>query len=160
MHLAGFNYKHISICTVLWMSNSNVKCSIVIICEIIVLLLVIIQNKKYKTKIKFITLFTKVRHVSLSWFRLTLYLLTWRILLAPNNASKGQVGFNSAFKGLIHYALSHCFCWRSNLILSQLLLGNDTRCYRLTSLWTSPHQYKGAYCGLPVNFAERQQVVA
>jgi hypothetical protein len=31
---------------------------------------------------------------------LTLYLLTWRIWWAPNNASKGQVGFNSAFKGL------------------------------------------------------------
>jgi len=31
---------------------------------------------------------------------LTLYLLTWRIWRAPNNASKGQTGFNSAFKGL------------------------------------------------------------
>jgi len=31
---------------------------------------------------------------------LTLYLLTWRIWWSPNNASKGQVGFNSAFKGL------------------------------------------------------------
>ena len=31
---------------------------------------------------------------------LTLYLLTWRIWWAPNNASKGQMGFNSAFKGL------------------------------------------------------------
>jgi len=28
-------------------------------------------------------------------------LLTWRIWWAPNNASKWQVGFNSAFKGLI-----------------------------------------------------------
>jgi hypothetical protein len=33
-----------------------------------------------------------------SW--LTLILLTWRIWWAPNNASKWQVGFNSAFKGL------------------------------------------------------------
>jgi hypothetical protein len=33
-------------------------------------------------------------------FSLTLYLLTWRIWRAPNNASKGQMGFNSAFKGL------------------------------------------------------------
>ena len=33
--------------------------------------------------------------------RLTLYLLTWRIWWAPNNASIGQMGFNSAFKGLI-----------------------------------------------------------
>jgi len=31
---------------------------------------------------------------------LTLYLLTWRILWAPNNASKGQTGFNLAFKRL------------------------------------------------------------
>ena len=32
---------------------------------------------------------------------LTLYLLTWRIWWASNNASKGQVGFNWVFKGLI-----------------------------------------------------------
>jgi len=31
---------------------------------------------------------------------LTLYLLTWKIWWAPNNASKGQMGFNSACKGL------------------------------------------------------------
>ena len=31
---------------------------------------------------------------------LTLNLLTWRIWWAPNNASKWQMGFNSAFKGL------------------------------------------------------------
>jgi len=32
---------------------------------------------------------------------LTLILLTWRKWCAPNNASKQQMGFNSAFKGLI-----------------------------------------------------------
>jgi len=32
--------------------------------------------------------------------KLTLNLLTWRIWWAPNNASKGQMRFNSAFKGL------------------------------------------------------------
>jgi hypothetical protein len=32
---------------------------------------------------------------------LTLTLLTWRIWWAPNNASRLQMGFNSAFKGLI-----------------------------------------------------------
>jgi hypothetical protein len=32
---------------------------------------------------------------------LTLILLTWRIWWAPNNASKWQMEFNSAFKGLI-----------------------------------------------------------
>jgi len=31
---------------------------------------------------------------------LTLILLTWRIWWAPNNASRRQLGFNSAFKGL------------------------------------------------------------
>jgi len=31
---------------------------------------------------------------------LTLYLLMWRIWWAPNNASKGQMGFNLAFRGL------------------------------------------------------------
>jgi len=31
---------------------------------------------------------------------LTLILLMWRIWRAPNNASKWQIGFNSAFKGL------------------------------------------------------------
>jgi len=34
---------------------------------------------------------------------LTLILLTWRIWWAPNNASRWQMGFNSAFKGLIIY---------------------------------------------------------
>ena len=33
---------------------------------------------------------------------LTLILLTWRKWWAPNNASKQQMGFNSAFKGLTH----------------------------------------------------------
>jgi len=31
---------------------------------------------------------------------LTLILLTWRIWWVPNNASKWQMGFNLAFKGL------------------------------------------------------------
>jgi len=31
---------------------------------------------------------------------LTLILLTWRIWWAPNNASRWQMGFNSAFKGI------------------------------------------------------------
>ena len=34
---------------------------------------------------------------------LTLTLLPWRIWWAPTNASKWQMGFNSAFKGLISY---------------------------------------------------------
>ena len=34
---------------------------------------------------------------------LTLILLTWTIWWAPNNASRWQMGFNSAFKGLMLY---------------------------------------------------------
>ena len=34
------------------------------------------------------------------WTILTFILLTWRIWWAPNNVSKWQMGFNSAFKGL------------------------------------------------------------
>jgi len=33
---------------------------------------------------------------------LTLILLTWKKWWAPNNASKQQMGFNSAFKALMH----------------------------------------------------------
>jgi hypothetical protein len=33
----------------------------------------------------------------------------WRVWLAPNNVSKWQMGFNSAFKGLINIKL--CFCY-------------------------------------------------
>ena len=32
---------------------------------------------------------------------LTFFLLTWRKWLAPNNASRQQMGFNSGFKGLM-----------------------------------------------------------
>jgi hypothetical protein len=35
------------------------------------------------------------------WSKLTLILLMWRKWWAPNNASKWQMRFNSAFKGLI-----------------------------------------------------------
>jgi hypothetical protein len=48
---------------------------------------------------------TKPKHYVLptlepTCFQLTLYLLTWRIWWAPNNASKWQMGFKSAFEGL------------------------------------------------------------
>ena len=33
---------------------------------------------------------------------LTFILLTWRKWLAPNNASRQQMGFNSGFKGLMN----------------------------------------------------------
>jgi len=39
-------------------------------------------------------------HASGFHFYLTLILLKWRIWWAVNNASRWQMGFNSAFKGL------------------------------------------------------------
>ena len=39
-------------------------------------------------------------HRTIHGIILTLILLTWRILRAPNNASKWQMGFNLVFKGL------------------------------------------------------------
>ena len=39
-------------------------------------------------------------------FSLTLVLLIWSIWSAPTNASKWQMGFNSAFKGLILVSLA------------------------------------------------------
>ena len=41
---------------------------------------------------------------------LTLILLTWRKWWTPNNATKWQMGFNSAFKGLI--CSPSVVCWR------------------------------------------------
>jgi len=43
---------------------------------------------------------------------LTLILLTWRIWWARNNASKWQMGFNSAFKGLMgEWQITNTMCW-------------------------------------------------
>ena len=41
---------------------------------------------------------------------LTLILLTWRIGWAPNNASRWQMGFNLAFKGLISMKMCKAIC--------------------------------------------------
>jgi hypothetical protein len=38
---------------------------------------------------------------------LTLILLTWKIWCTPNNASRWQIGINSAFKGLISHTIRH-----------------------------------------------------
>jgi hypothetical protein len=57
------------------------------------------------TRIQISLLFYNMLSSKLSWMNvtltiLTLILLTWRIWWAPNNASKWQMGLNSAFKGL------------------------------------------------------------
>jgi hypothetical protein len=48
-----------------------------------------------------------VQYTLLLLFYLTLILLTWRIWWAPNNASKWQMGFNLAYKGLT-LVMSYC----------------------------------------------------
>jgi hypothetical protein len=52
-------------------------------------------HEQYSTHFPFLLLFLPFRGC------LTLTLLTWRIWWASNNASKWQMGFNSAFKGLM-----------------------------------------------------------
>ena len=48
--------------------------------------------------------------------KLTLTLLTWRIWWAPNNASRWQVGYNSAFKGLTSVQLHFFSGCRQNIV--------------------------------------------
>jgi len=48
---------------------------------------------------------------------LTLILLTWRIWWAPNNASKWQMGFNSAFKGLSIHHTKKSFKWIIHILM-------------------------------------------
>ena len=45
------------------------------------------------------------KHSLLNSFPLTLNLLTTTIVAPPSNASKWQMGFNSAFKGLIRFPI-------------------------------------------------------
>jgi len=54
------------------------------------------HSKTFYIHIKYIYLIIQVSNNGI----LTLILLMWRIWWAPNNASRWQIGFNSAFKGL------------------------------------------------------------
>ena len=56
-----------------------------------------IENTLGKHKMK-----TYKHRTHATYLRLTLNPLTWKIWWAPNNASRWQTGFNSAFKGLNH----------------------------------------------------------
>jgi hypothetical protein len=73
---------------------------------------------------------------------LTLYLLTWRIWWAPNNASKGQVGYNSAFKGLKYMELYFLRLFSMGVNLGHPYWGRNVgwRCLRIRCL--------GRYLGL------------
>jgi len=73
------------------------------------------------------------------WFMhvlLTLILLTWRIWWAPNNASKQQMGFNSAFKGLnqiaaivlCSFCLMFLYTYVSPACLTFIYLGSVSPC--------------------------------
>ena len=59
---------------------------------------------------------------------LTLTLLTWTIWWAPTNASKWQLGFNSAFKGLTicHWNWVPCVLYNGHPLLCMLLAVNFT----------------------------------
>jgi len=47
---------------------------------------------------------------------LTLILLMWRIWWAPNNASRWQMGFNSAFKGSnVQWCRTASYTWKSRV---------------------------------------------
>ena len=58
---------------------------------------------------------------------LTFILLTWRKWLAPNNASRQQMGLNSGFKGLIYICLVH------HSSVSIILSHTTTRAFRHSS---------------------------
>ena len=85
---------------------------------------------------------------------LTLTLLTWKIRWAPNNASKWQMGFNSAFKGLIvddqrkcskcNLELQHrmLHCLNSDLLIHWKIPGvvriiSNPFCNRCSKSWIS-----------------------
>jgi hypothetical protein len=92
--LGDIRYFHAKIMTQL------LKCSIIHHCHWKYALIISSKNKKKKKK-KF-NMLERARwiHLACSYW-LTFILLTWRIRWAPNNASKWQMGFNLAFKGLI-----------------------------------------------------------
>jgi hypothetical protein len=50
-------------------------------------------------------------------YNLTLNLLTTTIVAPPSNASKWQMGFNSAFKGLICFTIN-CFFYIFYILLT------------------------------------------
>jgi hypothetical protein len=67
------------------------------------------------------TMIWRTSMICTRWQILTLYLLTWRIWWAPNNTSKWQMGFNSAFKGLIQQQIKKFMRWT----------GYVARCYKM-----------------------------
>jgi len=56
--------------------------------------------------------------------KLTLILLTWRIWWAPNNASKCQVGFNSAFKWSKWFVCSNRWSVIGDCVIGDCVIGD------------------------------------
>ena len=73
--------------------------------------------------------YTRMHGPGRGWTLLTLILLTWRKWWTPNNVSKWQMGFNSAFKGLISSHVSfHTFKqWNVNVIMKAAETANNNR---------------------------------
>jgi hypothetical protein len=67
---------------------------------------------------------------------LTLNLLTTTIVAPPSNASKWQMGFNSAFKGLSSASLSYLCLVHIRALISQFHTKTD-QCSHLLTLYQS-----------------------
>jgi len=75
-----------------------------------------------------------IRCFSYFWDTLTLILLTWRITWAPNNASKWQIGFNSAFKGLKYSGVRYNERCYNEWILQRTVFINRIRMLQRTQM--------------------------
>ena len=69
---------------------------------------------------------------------LTLILLTWKIRWAPNNASKWQMGFNSALKGLNRLHKSNVYKSNLNFLHDVVAHGPERQVMCLLHLLAAP----------------------
>ena len=116
--------------------------------------------------------FLQIRHSVISRSReiptLTLILLKWRIWWASNNASKWQIGFNSAFKRLIKLARSSKTHYQHNVkILNWVMFESchlkDTRFANLFLLIAGNFKFKlcdGLYLHQPpIQYGDNKQLL-
>ena len=83
--------------------------------------------------------YLKTNHtrLQLGCITLTLNLLTCRIWWAPNNASRWQMGFNSAFKGLKMKGLFHTAGMRADILSRYLPNSHSTEMSGLACFQTN-----------------------